>query len=200
LVIECDELEDGVTQLECLAKDTMQWGLDNRVEFEVSKTEALLFNRRRKVLQAAREAVLSIREQSFSIKQENDKMARLLAGLEAELQDTLQEKKGERQGSSKPSGETQQKHWWPVRQFDAESRGRGSHLGSTARLRSLVERPARQSEQATAVAEQPIKCHYGSTEIDTFSLHPKPSMLALRKGTPRLPKDQIRDASSQRGR
>jgi hypothetical protein len=121
-------------------------------------------------------------------------------GLEAELQDTLQEKKGERQGSSKPSGETQQKHWWPVRQFDAESRGRGSHLGSTARLRSLVERPARQSEQATAVAEQPIKCHYGSTEIDTFSLHPKPSMLALRKGTPRLPKDQIRDASSQRGR
>jgi hypothetical protein len=77
-VIECDELEDGVTQLECLAKDTMQWGLDNRVEFEVSKTEALLFNRRRKVLQAAREAVLSIREQSFSIKQENDKMARLL--------------------------------------------------------------------------------------------------------------------------
>jgi hypothetical protein len=62
LVIECEELEDGVTQLECLAKDTMQWGFDNRVEFEVSKTEVLLCSRRRKVLLAAREAVLRIRE------------------------------------------------------------------------------------------------------------------------------------------
>ena len=49
-VIECDELEDGVTQLECLAKDTMQLGFDNRAEFEVSKTEVLLFSGRRKVL------------------------------------------------------------------------------------------------------------------------------------------------------
>jgi hypothetical protein len=62
LVIEFDELEDGVTQLECLAKDTMQWGFDNRVEFEVSKTGVLLFSRRRKVLQAAKVAVLSIGE------------------------------------------------------------------------------------------------------------------------------------------
>ncbi|GAB7336400.1 hypothetical protein MBLNU13_g09118t2 [Cladosporium sp. NU13] len=50
LVIECDGLEDGTRQLECIAKDTMQWGLDNKVEFEVSKTEVLLFSRRRKIL------------------------------------------------------------------------------------------------------------------------------------------------------
>lgn len=97
-------------------------------------------------------------------------MARLLFAPEAELQDTPREQNGGRQGSSKTSGEPQQKQWWPVHQPDAESRGRGSRLGSTVRLRGLLERPARQSEQATAVAEQPIKSHYGPTEIDIFSL------------------------------
>jgi retron-type reverse transcriptase len=33
LMVECDELEDRVTQLQCLAKDTMQRGFDNKVEF-----------------------------------------------------------------------------------------------------------------------------------------------------------------------
>ena len=38
LVIECDGLEDGARQLERIAKDAMQWGSENKVEFEVSKT------------------------------------------------------------------------------------------------------------------------------------------------------------------
>jgi hypothetical protein len=38
---------------------------------------------------------------------------------------------------------------------DAESLGRSSHLTSTVQLKSLVGRPARQSEQATAVADYP---------------------------------------------
>lgn len=37
-------------------------------------------------------------------------------------------------------------------------------------------------------------------DVDTFSLLPGSSVLAVRKGTPLLPTDQIRDASVQRGR
>jgi hypothetical protein len=73
LVIECDELEEGTTRLERIARDTMRWGSDNKVEFEVSKTEVLLFSRRRKVLQAARSVGVRIGEQSFAIKQESTK-------------------------------------------------------------------------------------------------------------------------------
>jgi hypothetical protein len=73
LVVECDELEEGVKHLERIAVDTMQWGSDNKVEFEVSKTEVLLFSRRRKVLRAATEAVVRIGEQAFAIKQEATK-------------------------------------------------------------------------------------------------------------------------------
>jgi hypothetical protein len=51
----------------------MQWGSDNKIELEVSKTEVLLFSRRRKVLQAADEVVVRIGEQSFKIKHEATK-------------------------------------------------------------------------------------------------------------------------------
>jgi hypothetical protein len=73
LVIECDDLEGGTRQLEHVAKDTMRWGLDNKVEFEVNKTEVLLFSRRRKILQAADKVVVRIGEQSFAIKHEATK-------------------------------------------------------------------------------------------------------------------------------
>ncbi|GAB7336743.1 hypothetical protein MBLNU13_g10839t1 [Cladosporium sp. NU13] len=73
LVIECDELEDGATRLERIARDTMQWGSDNRVEFEVSKTEVLLFSRRKRVFRAATNVVVNIGEQSFAIKQDATK-------------------------------------------------------------------------------------------------------------------------------
>jgi hypothetical protein len=69
LVVECDELERGIVQLECIAIDAMRWGSDNKVEFEVSKTEALVFSRRRKVLQRARNAVFRVGEQTFAINQ-----------------------------------------------------------------------------------------------------------------------------------
>ena len=73
LVVECDELEEGAEHLERIAEDTMQWGSDNKVEFEVSKTEVLLFSRRRKVLRAAGEVAVRIGEQTFAIKQEATK-------------------------------------------------------------------------------------------------------------------------------
>jgi len=50
LVIECHNLTNSTMQLEAIATDAIQWGSDNKVEFEVSKTEVLVFSRRRKVL------------------------------------------------------------------------------------------------------------------------------------------------------
>lgn len=73
VVIECDEIEDGVSRLENIARDTMQWGSDNKVEFEVSKTEVLLFSRRRKVLWAAKDVTVRIGQQKFAIKQKATK-------------------------------------------------------------------------------------------------------------------------------
>ena len=69
LVVECDELGRGTMQLECIATDAMRWGSNNKVEFEVSKTEVLVFSRRRKVLQKARNAVVRVGEQTFKINQ-----------------------------------------------------------------------------------------------------------------------------------
>jgi hypothetical protein len=69
LVVECDELDEGTRRLERIAKDTMQWGSDNKIEFEVSKTEVLLFSRRSKVLRAATDVVVRIGERSFAMKQ-----------------------------------------------------------------------------------------------------------------------------------
>jgi hypothetical protein len=69
LVVECSELGEGARQLERIAGDAMRWGSDNEVEFEVSKTEVLVFSRRRKILRAAKDAVIRIGEQTFAIKQ-----------------------------------------------------------------------------------------------------------------------------------
>jgi hypothetical protein len=69
LVVECDELERRTMKLERIAMDTMQRGSDNKVEFEVSKTEVLVFSRRHKIPQKAREAVVRIGGQAFAIKQ-----------------------------------------------------------------------------------------------------------------------------------
>lgn len=69
LVIECEEFEEGARKLESIANDAMLWGAHNKVEFEVSKTEVLVFSRRRKVLQAAKDTVLTIGEQTFTVKQ-----------------------------------------------------------------------------------------------------------------------------------
>jgi hypothetical protein len=73
LVVECSELGKGAGQLERIAGDAMRWGLDNKVEFEVSKTEVLMFSRRRKVLRTAKDAVIRIGEQKFTIKQDSTK-------------------------------------------------------------------------------------------------------------------------------
>ena len=70
LVTECHELDDGTRQLEAIARDAIQWGSDNKVEFEVSKTEVLIFSRRRKILQDAKSVAVCIGQQTFTIKQE----------------------------------------------------------------------------------------------------------------------------------
>jgi retron-type reverse transcriptase len=69
LVVERGELEGRTRQLEHIARDVMSWGSDNKVEFEVRKTEVLVFSRRRKVLQATKDAIISIGEQALTVKQ-----------------------------------------------------------------------------------------------------------------------------------
>lgn len=73
LVTECEDLEEGTRDLDCIAKDAMQWVSDNKVDFEVSKTEVLVFSRRRKTLQAIKDAAVRAGGQTFTIKQETTK-------------------------------------------------------------------------------------------------------------------------------
>ena len=73
LVTECNVLEDGTRKLEHIARDAMRWGSDNKVEFEVSKTEVLVFSKSRKILQATRDASVRIGQQTFKVKQEATK-------------------------------------------------------------------------------------------------------------------------------
>lgn len=103
-MIDCDDLNQGTRHLERIARDVARWRTDNTVKFEASKTEVILFSRRRMVLQAAKDAVVHIGELSSTIKQEATKMARLLARFEAVLQDALREQDGERQGCSAAGG------------------------------------------------------------------------------------------------
>lgn len=73
LVTECNVQEEGTRKLERIARDTMRWGLDNKVEFEVSKTEVLVFSKSRKILRATRDASVRIGQQTFKFKQEATK-------------------------------------------------------------------------------------------------------------------------------
>lgn len=68
-MIDCDDLVKGTKNLECIARDTLRWGPENKAEFEISKTEVLLFSRRREVLNAARNVTVNIVDQRFAIKQ-----------------------------------------------------------------------------------------------------------------------------------
>lgn len=67
--LRCRELDDGVGKLESVAGHAVEWGRDNKFEFEISKTEVLVFSKRRKVLQASKEVAVRIGEQEFAIKQ-----------------------------------------------------------------------------------------------------------------------------------
>jgi len=68
LVFECSDLKEGIRQLEGVAGNALQWGSDNKVEFEVSKTEVLVFSKRRKILREAKDAAVSIGGKTFAIK------------------------------------------------------------------------------------------------------------------------------------
>jgi hypothetical protein len=57
-------------ELERVACHAIGRGDSNKVEFEISKTEVLLFSRRSKVLQAAKEARIRIGEKQFFINRE----------------------------------------------------------------------------------------------------------------------------------
>jgi ribonuclease HI len=69
LAIHCDNLEKGTKELEQVAQDAISWGMNNKVDFEVSKTEVILFSKQRKMLQAARGTRVHIGKQSFPINQ-----------------------------------------------------------------------------------------------------------------------------------
>jgi hypothetical protein len=66
LVVECCEVGDCTRQLECIARDAIRCGSENKVEFEVGKTEIPVFSQRRKVFQAAKDAVVRVGEQTFA--------------------------------------------------------------------------------------------------------------------------------------
>jgi len=68
-VLRCAELDDGTEKLESVARHALDWGCDDKVEFEISKTEVLVFSKRRKVLQASKEVAGRIGEQEFAINQ-----------------------------------------------------------------------------------------------------------------------------------
>lgn len=68
LVFECSDLKEGIRQLEGVARNALQWGSDNKVEFEVSKTEVLVFSKRRKILREAKDAAVRIGGKTFAIK------------------------------------------------------------------------------------------------------------------------------------
>jgi hypothetical protein len=68
LVLRCNDLEQGTRELESIARHAVEWGDSNKVEFEISKTEVILFSRQGKVLQTAKEARIRIGEHEFSIK------------------------------------------------------------------------------------------------------------------------------------
>ena len=67
--LRCGQLGHGIAELESVARNALGWGRNNKVEFEISKTEVLVFSKRRKVLHASKEAVVRIGEQEFAIKQ-----------------------------------------------------------------------------------------------------------------------------------
>jgi hypothetical protein len=66
--LRCGDLDEGVKELESVARHAVEWGEDNHVEFEISKTEVLIFSKQRKVLQASKEARVRIGEHEFAIK------------------------------------------------------------------------------------------------------------------------------------
>lgn len=150
LVIECDGLEDGTRQLECIAKDTMQWGLDNKVEFEVSKTEVLLFSRRRKILQAANKVVVRIGDQSFAMRHGATKWLGFWLDPKLSFKTHFENRMASAKGAHATSSKSQQTQRRLVYQLDAKIGRGGSHLSSIVRLRSLVERPTRPRGQERA--------------------------------------------------
>lgn len=88
LVLHCDDLEEGIKELESTAGYALEWGAANQVEFEVSKTELLAFSKKPKVLRVAEEA--SIREKGRRSHQPgSNQVARLLDRPEAVLQDAF---------------------------------------------------------------------------------------------------------------
>jgi hypothetical protein len=108
LLVECDELERGTMQLECIATDAIRWGSDNKVEFEVSKTEVLVFSRRRKIFQKARNAIVRVGKQTFKINQGATKWLSFWLDLKLSFKTHFEKRMGKRQGSPAADGQSQQ--------------------------------------------------------------------------------------------
>ncbi|KAM0714649.1 hypothetical protein Q7P37_009947 [Cladosporium fusiforme] len=69
VILDYNRSRGGTHELQSFAGHAMEWGAANKVEFEVSKTEVLLFSKKRNVLQAAKETVVHIGEHTCTINQ-----------------------------------------------------------------------------------------------------------------------------------
>ncbi|KAI7710683.1 hypothetical protein KC353_g9519, partial [Hortaea werneckii] len=73
LVLKCSKLGEGARALESIAQHAVEWGDRNKVEFEISKTEVVVFSKQRKVLQESRETSLRIGQRGLAINRDATK-------------------------------------------------------------------------------------------------------------------------------
>lgn len=68
-MLQCDTLDEGTKELESVVGHAIEWGAANKVEFEVRKTEILVFSKKRKVLQVVKHAIVRLGGYSCPINQ-----------------------------------------------------------------------------------------------------------------------------------
>lgn len=66
-VLKCNNLDEGARELERIARHAVEWGNSNKVEFEISKTEAVVFNKLAQSTERQQRASVRIGERAFSI-------------------------------------------------------------------------------------------------------------------------------------
>jgi hypothetical protein len=141
---------------------------ENKVEFEVGKTEMLLFSRRRKVLQAATDVVCRIGEQSFAIQQQATKWLGFWLDSKLSLKTHFENRMASAKGALQRVASLSRSNGGLS--VNLMRSGGGGHFRSAVWLKSLMEMPTRLSEEAAAAAQQPSKSHYRLIEVYASSL------------------------------
>ena len=196
LVVECSELGKWAGQLERIARDAMRWGSDNKVEFEVSKIEVLVFSRRRKVLRAAKDAVIRIGEQTFTIKQGATKWLGFWLDPKLSFKTHFENRMASAKGAL----------------HRVASLGRSNGGLSINLMRRVVVAavtsvalygseiwPAGSTEEITVVAEQPSKSYYRLVTVNAPSLPSAGIVFVLCQRSSRSSSDQICDTRAECG-